>query len=319
MNRHLAILYHALQWFLRHLLLAFRSHGRLLRRTFLVAILLVNGGLIVSGSIELYFRHQESVLSVHRLQQEMAKSAAFKIQQYIESITQTLRTVSQTPEMMSHGLSENYRFQLAKLIRVFPSVTTVTAIDAAGNEQVKESRVALIRTNELSNRSTDKAFIQAQAGISYFGEVYFVRQSEPYIRIAVPIEIYAGKVIGVIIAEVNLKYIWEVIANIHVGETGYAYVVTSQGDLIAHPDSSLALQNQNLSHLTQVQKALRGEASLATLHNLYGENVFATFTSIPILGWVVIVERLADEAYGPTYTSLGLQPKVGQIVADRLL
>jgi hypothetical protein len=43
--------------------------------------------------------------------------------------------------------------------------------------------------------------------------VYFVRQSEPYMRIAVPIELFAGQVIGALIAEVNLKYIWEVIST----------------------------------------------------------------------------------------------------------
>ncbi len=35
--------------------------------------------------------------------------------------------------------------------------------------------------------------------------------------IAVPIEPFAGEVIGVLMAEVNLKYIWEVIAQIQVG------------------------------------------------------------------------------------------------------
>ena len=33
-----------------------------------------------------------------------------------------------------------------------------------------------------------------------------------------------------------------------------------EGDLIAHPDISLALQMQNLNHLSQVQGALNGPA-----------------------------------------------------------
>ena len=51
--------------------LATQRHGKLLRHTFLVAVLLVSGGLMTSGAIELFFRHRESVNSIRALQQEM--------------------------------------------------------------------------------------------------------------------------------------------------------------------------------------------------------------------------------------------------------
>jgi len=43
-----------------------------------------------------------------------------------------------------------------------------------------------------------------------------------------------------------------------VGQAGYAYVVSGEGDLLAHPDLSLVLQKRNLKHLRQVQMALDG-------------------------------------------------------------
>ena len=73
--------------------------------------------------------------------------------------------------------------------------------------------------------------------------------------IAVPIERFAGEVIGVLQAEVNLKYIWDMISAIQVGKAGYAYVVARYGDLIAHSDLSLVLQRRNLAHLGQVKAA----------------------------------------------------------------
>src|SRR5262249_62276174 len=102
----------------------------------------------------------------------------------------------------------------------------------------------------------EEALVQVRGGGPFFSRVYCVRQSEPYMRIAVRIEPFAGEVIGVLIAEVNLKYIWEVISQIKVGQTGYAYVVSREGDLIAHPDISLVLQKRNLMNLGQVQAAL---------------------------------------------------------------
>ena len=53
----------------------------------------------------------------------------------------------------------------------------------------------------------------------------------------------------------NLKFIWDVVSQIKVGERGRAYVVDAQGRLIAHPDISLVLRNTDLSHLAQVQAA----------------------------------------------------------------
>ena len=124
-------------------------------------------------------------------------------------------------------------------------------------------------------------------------------------HIAVPIEPFAGEVIGVLIAEVNLKYIWEVISQIKVGQTGYAYVVSREGDLIAHPDISLVLQKQNLRNLGQVQAALAGAPGpFAAQPNLAGQKVFPAYAAIPDLGWAVLVERPTAEAYAPLYASI---------------
>jgi len=111
---------------------------------------------------------------------------------------------------------------------------------------------------------------------------------------------FAGEVIGVLIAEVNLKYIWDVISQIKVGQTGYAYVTSREGDLIAHPDISLVLQKQNLKNLGQVQAALAGAPGpFAAQPNLAGQQVFPAYAVIPNLGWAVLVERPTAEAYAP--------------------
>ena len=215
----------------------------------------------------------------------------------------TWTCLSCIPEIVTEGITDSYNFLLHKLLRVAPAVTTVTLLDIKGQEKLRLSRVEMIDQNDVPDRFTDQAIVQAKTGASFFGPVYFVRDSEPYMRIAVPIELFAGEVIGVLMAEVNLKYIWDVISSIYVSEMGYAYVVSSEGDLIAHPDISLVLQMQNLTHLRQVQGALSGLPAPSTQRNLQGQDVYTTHASIPKLGWVVFVERLEAEAYGPLYAS----------------
>lgn len=279
--------------------------GHLVRRTFLIALVLVCGGLVTGGVLELFFRYRESLEAIGTLQREMAHTAAFKIQQYVQDIEKTLRTSALAQEIVSRGLTESYKFELLKLLKVAPAITDAVVVDSHGRELFEVSRIRMSLPEEKQERSQAQAFVHARGGRSFFGQVYFVRESEPYMTIAVPIEPFAGEVVGVLIAEVNLKYIWEVVSRIKVGLAGYAYVVSREGDLIAHPDISLVLQRHNVGHLMQVQAALVGRRDLLNLQaSLAGRKVLATYASIPDLGWAVLVERPATEAYAPLYTSI---------------
>ncbi|HJY83844.1 MAG TPA: ATP-binding protein, partial [Candidatus Binatia bacterium] len=83
------------------------------------------------------------------------------------------------------------------------------------------------------------------------------------------------------------------------------YVVSREGDLIAHPDISLVLQKRNLRNLGQVQAALAGAPGpFAAQPNLAGQQVFPAYAVIPELGWAVLVERPTAEAYAPLYASI---------------
>jgi signal transduction histidine kinase len=149
----------------------------------------------------------------------------------------------------------------------------------------------------------------AKEGKSYFGPVYFYRDSEPYMTIAVPIERYVGRTIGVLQVQVNLKYVWDLVSKLKVGTEGYAYIVVRNGDLIAHPDISFVLQRRNVAHLDQVRSAFQSQTSAESLTwtiatNLERRRVFSSWSPIPILGWAVFVEQPDEEVYGPLYASL---------------
>jgi signal transduction histidine kinase/CheY-like chemotaxis protein len=154
--------------------------------------------------------------------------------------------------------------------------------------------------------SNDPKFAEAVARKVYYGPVYFRRESEPYMTLAI-----AGtrRDAGVSVAEVNLKLIWDVVSQIKVGERGHAFVVDAQGRLIAHPDISLVLRNTDMSRLAQV-RAARGGASgspseaVQESENIEGRKVLTASAPVAPLGWRVFVELPADEAYAPLYAAL---------------
>ena len=279
-----------------------RPRGRLVRDYFLISVVLVGGGLITSGVVEIYFRYQESREQLGLYQREVAAGAAFKIERFVQEIHNTLKGATRSREIAPKGLTDEFRFELEKLLLTTPSVTEAIALDANGAIRVQASRLRTVLTEAKKDLAVSPPFQQAKLGKPYFGPVHFVRGSEPYMTIAVPIERFSGDVIGVLQAEVNLKYIGDVVSSITVGKAGYAYAVTRTGELIAHPDISMVLQRRNVADLDQIKAAFRTTPpgtqmpNAIVANNLKGEKVFSSFAPIPNLGWAVILERPIREA-----------------------
>ncbi len=282
--------------------------GRLVRDYFLISVVLIGGGLITSGLIEIYFRYQESREELARLQKEIATGAAFKIEHFVQEIHNVLKGATKSRDIAPKGLTVDFRFELEKLLLIAPAVTEAIALNENGVIQVQASRLRTVLPDAKKDLSTAAPFKQAQRGKSYFGPVYFVRGSEPYMTIAVPIERFAGDVIGVLQAEVNLKYIGDVVSSITIGKAGYAYAVSRSGELIAHPDISLVLQRRNVRELAVVKAAFEGpEASAAhavIAPNIHGKEVLSSFALIRDFDWAVIVDRPVEEAYEALYASM---------------
>ncbi|HEX8829379.1 MAG TPA: GAF domain-containing protein, partial [Xanthobacteraceae bacterium] len=111
---------------------------------------------------------------------------------------------------------------------------------------------------------------------------------------------------GVSIAQVNLKLIWDVVSKIKVGEHGRAYVVDTDGRLIAHPDISLVLRNTDMSRLAQVRAARRGSSTedVREATDIGGHEVLTAYAPVNPLGWFVFAETPIEEAYAPLYKSI---------------
>jgi signal transduction histidine kinase len=289
-----------------------RRRGRLVRHYFATSLVLIGGGLIVSGLVELYFSYHDTRDHIALLQQEMANGAAFRIEQFILGIERGMRATAKSRDMAVEGISPKYKFELERLLLISPSITELTAIDAGGTDRVQVARFKRTfprKQDQATHHSSSPAFETALQGKTYFGPVYFVRGSEPYISLAISIEQLPRNVIGVLRAEVDLRYVGEVISAIKAGNSGYAYVVTGSGELIAHPDISLVLQRTRLANLDQVKSAFQstqgaGRPKPLVALNLQGQKVFSSSAVIPRLEWAVIVERPVSEAYESLYATM---------------
>lgn len=285
-----------------------RRHGRLLRHYFLISVLLIAGGLIVSGLLEIYFRVHENREELALLQKEAATVAAVKIEKFIQDVETSMRSAAKGLDI-GRQTSSDYRFELKRLLFLAPAITEAVIISVDGIQRARQLRLLVSSVNRETNFSGSAAFQRAKQGHSYFGPVYLVRGSEPYMTMALPIEEFKGNIVGVLQAEVNLKYVWDVVSGIKAGKAGYAYAVSRSEELIAHPDISLVLRGRKVSDLDQVRAAFQPVSddqgrALTVARNLQGKQVISSFALVPRLDWAVFIERPVEEAHEALYASL---------------
>lgn len=279
--------------------------GGLFVKYLIPLVLLSAGGLLANSLIELYFSYQENKLALGRIQQEKAANAAIRIEQFVREIEHQLLWIAQTPWESSGASLDHRRLDSLRLLRHVPAVTEVTHLDPSGREQLRVSRLAMDVLASNTDFSKDPKFTGAVGQQTYFSPVYFRKESEPYITLSLG---GRSEGAGVVVAEANLKFIWDVVSRMEVGSGGYAYVLDNRGHLIAHPDISLVLQQTDFSALPQVQaaRAVSSEESHSDAvagRDLKKGEVLAAYASISPLGWNVFVERPVKEAFAPLYAS----------------
>ncbi len=303
-----------------------RRRGGLFGKYALLIAGLVGLALLLNGALDLWFGYRENEAALFRIQQEKAEGAARRIGDFIEEIERQIGWT--THAQWAAQPIDQRRFDYFRLLRQAPAITELVQLDGAGREELRVSRLAMDAVGSGKDLSQSPAFIGARQQRVWFGPVYFSKESEPYITLAMA---QAGRSAGVTIAEVNLKLISDVVNSLKVGEGGYAYVVDRRGRLIAHPDISLVLRDTDLSQLPQVAAALAeakaptppspasvsppspaggggsgwGQPAPAVMvaRSLGGRSVLSAHAAIVPLGWTVFVEAPTSEALAPLYAA----------------
>jgi len=296
--------------------------GRLFRKYVIVFAGLVSGALLVSGVTEIYFSYRENREALVALQREKALSVASRIEGFIKEIERQIGWTTQPQLGAPSAAMYQRRVDYLRLLRQALMITEISHLDGEGREQLRVSRLAMDVAGSQTDFSREPEFVEAKAGKVYHGPVYFRKESEPYMTIAMA---GSGQGAGVTVAEVNLKFIWDVVSQIKIGKAGHAFVLDGQGVLIAHPDISLVLQKTTFAGLDQVKAALAGgrpapgepREQVTIARDLKGRSVMTAYATIAPLRWSVFVEQPLGEAFETLYASI--QRTIGLLALGVLL
>ena len=258
--------------------------------------------LLVAGGFQLYFSIRAQRESVARQQQFIAQDAANAVVSFVQEKFTLLGSVAELSDPRVALLEERER-HLRSLLGLEPAFRHLVLLDAQGREVATSSRLAQTEPGRILRQAGADALVQVQQGRRYVGPVYVDdATSEPMVILAVPVVDVFGDFQGTLMAEVSLKFIWNLVDQLEVGEGGLAYVVDRYGDLIAFSDVTRVLRGENVSQLNEVSEFISNPAPIdetgATISTgINGTNVVATYVPLGTPDWAVVVELPVTAAY----------------------
>ncbi|MFH0926215.1 MAG: cache domain-containing protein [bacterium] len=253
-------------------------------------VLLTSFALVISGVLLTYISRNAVKETILRESANIATEVAGEIELKMESALGILNAYS---ELITINKLDKWRCTvlLANLTKNFEQFQNIYILDKEGG---------LINTSNietpLSNLANEPAFQNALCGETYLSEVYITSQMLPAVKMSTPIK-RLGQIDGVLIIELNLKWIWNLVDKIDIGRTGFAYVFSKSGLLITHPNKIWVLEKKNLNNLSIVKKALSNQKDAMIFINAEERKVIGACAPITKLGWGVVIEQDVREAF----------------------
>ena len=258
--------------------------------------------LLIASSFDIYFNFRSQEKLVATQQQFIAQEAANSVKTFIHRKFEVLEAANSIGDL-AVASQEELKLFMDKLLGLEPAFRQVILLNAEDQELQRVARVSKMALSQSTRQFRNELFSQASHGETYVSQVYIDRvTSEPLMIMSVPVTNVFGGFNGILIAEVNLKFMWDLVGRIKIGKTGVAYVVDKQGNLIAFGDISRVLKGENLSNLREVAEYIKRDEVTHESHadisiGIKGKRVVANHAVLGSPDWAVVVELPVLEAY----------------------
>lgn len=210
-------------------------------------------------------------------------------------------------------------------------VKSAAVADPSGIEQVlvQDGKA----TRPLTDISSSDAFtaIRQVTSAPYVSSVAYTN-GQPYVTVSVPIlafnrlgdqqlteaqalaRRYGSDIKGAFIVTFNLQSLFQSVVANRIGTYGYMYIIDSQGNLIAHPDSQYLASHPNIMQTNEVSNALKflSNIDLASAAASYhatpsvskserGVQVLSSNFPIAATAWAIIGEEPVANVYSSAH------------------
>ena len=270
-------------------------------------IFLVLLSLLPTGGLLIYLSFQAQIQQSRSLQQERSQTAGGQIDNYLDDLKRKLSYLARV-KGLTNFQPQAQQSLLEALTRHNDAYEAVAILNRKG--QVVAS-VSPYEPLKLENPANSPLFIRAfKQQEDYVSPVGINPQTnQPTTTLAVPIRNERDEVDGVLLAQVNLNFLWFVVSQTQVGKTGYIYLVDERNFLIAQKGSkpeTFQLQDISKRPFFQFLKASGNTKGLNVYQGLKQVEVLGASALVRSVNWNVVVELPTAEAYAPVYQMLSV-------------
>ena len=273
-------------------------HNPSIRRVLLICMAVIAIIPLVLLTLHVYKAAWEnSAREIREKHQLLAENLAQPISIYVNNHLNMLNH-------LAHRLESNAASQSVKNIgqilestsRDIDGYLSITYIDTNGDvlaytHKDRDAKfVKQIFVNEscyLRVRNTGKYFVSGVKPSPYTGK--------PTLFIGQPVRL-AGRLRGVLLAELRIKLIESLRKNIKFGKKGHAAIVDQRGHVIAHPNPAWMKEMKDLSSWPIIQNMMAGKTGVTEFYSSFiKENMVAGYTAVPNIGWGIMVPQPKSE------------------------
>ena len=263
---------------------------RLITKLLISHILLASIPLIITGAVLIHTVQQGVENTVKERNTELARNLARITQTRIENAEQTLEFNAQNIlNTLKTRLGQD--LLINEMVSNFPLFSAIKILNDSG--RIVISTVAI----EDSERYCKQNFVrQIKQGEDYRSDVYLTEYQLPVIDLAEPVRFY-NENDRILLAEVNLKEMWDLVDSSTVGKYGEAFVFDKKGRYIAHSDP----RKVYLKELFQEEQIIEDVKNNVANHRIYvnrdGIEMIAAYVALPKMGWGVVIQQPLQEAF----------------------
>lgn len=223
----------------------------------------------------------------------LAEEIAFDIDGMFAEKIKILKFAANTEEMKSMN-PDRQGTVLRGIVAQYPDMQLAVVSNAAGQQIARWDGQAVDQSITYLDR--DYYHRVMTTGTTAISGVIIAKSTQRLgIVIAEPITDYDQTVRGVLIINIELQKLINHVGEIKIGNTGYAYIVNSKGEIIIHPDRGLIENGTDESHLTPIMAAINGETGWVEYES-DNQRRLAGYSYVPSTKWGVIAQQPLNEA-----------------------
>jgi len=248
------------------------------------------------GALAIVRARRTLLAEAERANTDLAQRAADEIERRVERFEDLLEKLALVLAPEGH-LSPEQQLRILQSYRI--ETRELLALDYVGEGGVERASGRLDSTPR--DRSGEPAVRAALGGQVHRSAVRVSEDLVPQMVVAVP-QRAGGRVVGAVVATLDLTEIWTLVDKLRVGRRGYARVVDRDGSLIAIGNNALkrlvfTREKDPSAQLTA--QVLAGQRLPLGYRGLDGEEVVGVGVPIGGLGWALLLEQPLSEALEP--------------------